>query len=308
MQREGQPNGIQWLFRSFKRAEAHRNQRPQREPEGTNHLSREPEPQRRPSFENDPRLTQESKAAIRAELQALRERADRSFKEHWESSYNQPGQTYIEIDGIRYTGAAAWEAFQRKKRSEERLTTIAPLVPEQRAPGTTTKEKGKGIATNMYRTLAQEVAGRQLLEAGNILQKEVWKDDPHNPRTTVRRYGDMHITMNHQTGLVKDRSHVGFALSNPAEEKEIYYGIGYFENPENFVPAGRGSVRSEDLKKGAKAYFIERTHREKKELLVIPFAYEEATSEFFDRLYETAIELAPAQVRHRRNLPLAAAA
>src|SRR6266568_566240 len=308
MQREGQPTGIQRLFRSFKRAEAQRNHRMRTEAQRLNSVPIQPEPQRRPSFENDPRLTEESKAAIRAELQALRERADRSFKEHWESSYNQPGQTHIEIDGKIYTGVAAWEAFQRKRRSEESLTTIVPLVPEQHTPGTTTKEQGKGIATKMYTTLVREVAGMQLVEAGRILQKEVWRDNPNNPKATVRRYGDMQITMNHQTGVVKDRSHVGFALTNPAEQKELYYGIGYFENPENFIPVARGSVRSEDLKKGAKAYFIERTHREKKELLVIPFAYEEATSEFFDRLYETAIELAPAQVRHRRNLPLAAAA
>src|SRR6266571_8340271 len=110
MQREGQPNRIQQIFRFMKRSEARRNNSVRTEAQRVvNAIPIQPVPQRSPSFENDPRLTEESKAAIRAELRALRERADRSFKEHWESSYNQPGQTHIEIDGKIYTGAAAWE-------------------------------------------------------------------------------------------------------------------------------------------------------------------------------------------------------
>ncbi len=292
MQREGQPRGIQRIFSFMKRSEAQRNHRMRTEAQRLNTIPTQPEPQRRPSFENDPRLTQESKAAIRAELKELDERINASFKQHLEARYNQGTPWTVED----------WEAFQRKRRSEERLTTIAPLVPEQRTPGTTTKETGKGIATKMYTSLVQEVAGMQLVEAGRILQKEAWKDDPHNPRTTVRRYGDMRVTINHQTGVVKDRSHVGFALSNPAEEKELYYGIGYFENPENFIPVARGSVSPEHLQKGVKSYFIERTHRGVQKLLVIPFSYEEATSEFFDRLYETAIELKP-EANRRSQAP-----
>jgi hypothetical protein len=307
MQREGQPRGIQSLFRSMKLGEVLRRKtphQPRREPQRVNSLPIHPQPETMPSWENDPRLTQESKQAIRAELHAWKVRADQASKEYREMRANEPKGTPWTVND--------WLAF-REMKENERMKTLkpAPLVPEQLSPGSSTPEKGKGIATGMYTTLVKEVADMRMLKAGQILQKEVWEDDPNNPKATIRRYGDMRITISHKTGRVKDRSQVGYSLANPSEGTDVYYGIGYFENDENFIPVSRGSVSPEARKKGAKAYFIERTRSGRKELTVIPFAYAEALEEFYDRLYDTAVDLAPSHARHRRQAeqqPLAAAA
>lgn len=290
MQREGQPRGIQRLFHKMKRAEMQRRA----EPRPTNLRServQQPQPARQPTWENHPLLDQAAKERIRAELRAFDEKVEQSMKEHRESRYNQGTPWKLED----------WLAYREMKKSQETYN-LAPLAPEQQTPEKVkSPAQRKVIAAKMYKQLVKEVEDRQLVEGAKILRREVWGDDPESPRAKVQRYGDMHVTMNTRTGQVKDRSQVGIALADPTEERRIYYGIGYFENEENFIPVARGSVSPQDRQKGTKAYFIEQTHGGRKELIIIPFAYAEATSEFYNLLHGAAVDLAPSDTRHHRQ-------
>lgn len=295
MHREGQPRGIQRIFTKFKRAEMQRRAEPHNTQ--TPERAQQPRPAQKAqvSWEHDPRLDQTAKERIRAELRVWSERANQAWNEYHNSLPKPTVPNLIELNGNMLTPLEYWIAYSQQMRHQESIH-FAPLVAEQTLKSVK-KDQRKTTATLMYKKLVKEVADSHLVDAASILQKEVWNDDPNNPKATVNRYGDMHIILDHKNGLVKDRSYVGFSLANPTEGNEIFYGIGYFGNEQNFIPSARGIIHPEDLKKGAKAYFIERTYRrgieEVTELDVIPCASEDSLTEFFDRLYNNAVKLSP---------------
>ncbi len=111
-------------------------------------------------------------------------------------------------------------------------------------------------------------------------------------------------------GTVIDRSQLGVSLVYPfdgkrkkeredRQENRLRMGIGYFGDRSQIIPEAQGAISDEDLVRGVKAYYVQRTYvdkatsERKTEIIVVPLAYADAQQTFFKHLYDSSVMLAP---------------
>jgi len=255
----------------------------------------------------------------------------------------------IIVDGKEMSGIAYFE-YVREKKKREKQETIArgefpdiyhpmPLVQEylhfdEEKPLTRgeQRERNRSITTAIRGQFVAEVKNADIdLIAGDI-RSNMW--GRASTLTELRPMVKGNITIK-EDGTIINRLRSGLALSYPSldehgkltakPERQLSMGIGYFgaEDEANIITDAQGTIPAEDLKKGIKAYFVERTFvdiatREQKTYrTIIPFAFANSQRTFYEHLADSAIYLDPRRKIQptkprmqlfRRNQPLAAAA
>ncbi len=112
-----------------------------------------------------------------------------------------------------------------------------------------------------------------------------------SPAVTIQREGDLKIGVK-KDGSIINRSRFGVAISYDhsnigvytLQEEKLSFGIGYFGDRTQIIPEARELFSDEELQRGVKAYFVQRSYTaeehgklvRKTELVAIPLTYEDS--------------------------------
>lgn len=257
--------------------------------EGT--TRREPQKTNKPSWENNPLLTQEAKERLRAYSERL-ERVSREDYAAWKAKEPKIPETpvVLVIDGKEYTSMI--EAFVAYGVWRERLKPIAKargvsvdslLPPEWRPDPITTEPKAQALKTvrSQQTELAREVLTGQFDAIAESIQQKIWKDtSKSNPVSVIKPTGQLDVKIK-KDGTVINRSRSGVTISFKQDirtgslvrrtekgeakhdklqtvENKIEFGIGYFGKRGDIIPEARGSVTDDE--ENFKALYIQRTY------------------------------------------------
>lgn len=282
----------------------------------------------------DKQLKQEAKI----EINEYRELLHRTGNEFIEQVRNDPKiPTHIEIEGNTYTMAEGFRAYIALRNRLDREAAARgdaeidysqlPWRPQPQRYEDLTPERQQyrnfTIARELHAHMAQEVQDAQFGRIAASIKTDVWndtrKDHPlHAPVSSIQPTAQIDIQAK-DDGTIINRSLVGVSISythkdvaSEGEKKivhfpqkeELTFGIGYFGDRGAIVPEAQTLVSDEELEKGVKAYYIQRSYTvaergkavRKTEIIVIPFAYEDSQHTFIKHLYTSAKSLAPETV------------
>src|SRR6266487_2277183 len=242
----------------------------------------------------------------------------------------------IIVDGKEMSGLEYWDYLQ-EKREREKQEAIArrefpdiyhsmPLVqenlhfdvanlltPEQR------RARDHSIVMSLRGQFVTEIKKADIDLIAEDIRSNMWKGS--SMFTELRPAVAGKITIK-QDGTIINRLRSGLALSYPSldehgklttkpdRKQTLSMGIGYFgeEDEANIITEAQGTIPPEDLKKGIKAYFVERTfvdvvtQKKKTYRTIIPFAYANSRLTFYEHLADSAIYLDPRKFVPRRQV------
>jgi len=239
----------------------------------------------------------------------------------------------IIVDGKEMSGLEYWDYVQEKKEREKQeaiarrefpdINNPMPLVQENlhfdsAKPLTPDQERvrNRSIIMSLRGQFVTEIKKADIDLIAEDIRSNMWKGS--SMFTELRPAIKGKITIK-QDGTIINRLRSGLALSYPSldehgkltakpdRKQTLSMGIGYFgeEDKANIITDAQGIIPPEDLKKGIKGYFIERTYidvttmKQKTYMTIIPFAYANSLRTFYEHLADSAIFYDP-----RRFIPL----
>ncbi len=188
-----------------------------------------------------------------------------------------------------------------------------PLTPDQG------RERNRSIVMALRGQFVTEVKKADIDLIAENIRSDIWNGS--STLTELRPAVAGKITIK-QDGTIINRLRSGLALSYPSldehgklttkpdRKQTLSMGIGYFgeEDEANIITEAQGTIPPEDLKKGIKAYFVERTfvdvvtQKKKTYRTIIPFAYANSRLTFYEHLADSAIYLDPRKFVPRRQV------
>ncbi len=200
---------------------------------------------------------------------------------------------------LQETGDVRHPEAQEGKSSQitsERTTPASPSFVETNFhPSQEQTARAATIVRGQETQLEHELKTAEIEEIAQIIHRDLPTDDGRPGRIEPVRKVE---TSYRQDGTTICSTRVGLAVTysestqtGQTVDNKLIVGVGYFGARSQFDPKTWDAFSDEDLKKGVKGYYVERSYTDEEtgkpisRLVAVPLAYKDAQLTFFDHVY-----------------------